>query len=218
MTRVKICGITNAGDAVAAIDAGADMIGFVFAPSARQVTPAAVKEIIGELSHMVVTVGVFANEDTSHAALISQDCGIDMLQLHGAVSGDCAVDLPIIRAVSRPADLECVQLSNWRYVLLDGFHPSLHGGTGRVCDWTAASRIARLQDLFLAGGLTPENVGEALSQVRPYAVDVSSGVEHAPGRKDHKKIQHFIHEVRSWECRMRAAISGNSVDGLSPKH
>lgn len=218
MTRVKICGITRLEDALAACEFGADMIGFVLAESPRHMTPRQVGRIVAALPGAVRKVGVFVHCSALDASAIAEDCGLDVIQLHGATSiGKTKPSLMIIQPFAGTTSEYDIIASKADFVLLDGYRPGQHGGTGQQCDWSFAARIASQRDLILAGGLTSDNVASALASVQPFAVDVSSGVEHTPGKKDIQKIQRFIAEVHSWDCRTNAAISDGSGDGLSPR-
>jgi phosphoribosylanthranilate isomerase len=197
MVRVKICGITNREDALYAADCGADALGFVFyAGSPRCVTPETVTAICAELPPFVSRVGLFVNETSARIAALAGQCGLDVVQLHGdeAPEACAAPPLRVIKAL-RLRDAESL-VGHERYrvsaLLLDAWVAESFGGTGQCCDWTLAEPVARLRPVILAGGLTPENVGVAIRQVRPYAVDVSSGVEMAPGRKNPRKVAQFI--------------------------
>ncbi|MCB2229513.1 phosphoribosylanthranilate isomerase [bacterium] len=219
MTRVKICGITRLDDALVACEIGADMIGFILAQSPRRVSPKQVARIVSALPNTVRKIGVFVHHSALDASEIARDCGLDTIQLHGTPAIDAVDSSPeIIQAFAGATSADDIIASTADFVLLDGCRAGLHGGTGQRCDWSLAARIASQRDLILAGGLTPDNVAQALSHVRPYAVDVSSGVEFAPGHKDIQKTKRFIAEVHSWDCRTNAAISDVSGDGLSPRH
>jgi phosphoribosylanthranilate isomerase len=218
MTVVKICGITNIDDALAAVEAGADLIGFVFADSPRQVSTQTAECIITSLPSSIRTVGVFANISKNDITSIAGDCNLQVIQIHGSHDQTWyTLGLPVIRAFAGEVDANAIRSCTDTFVMLDGYARGFYGGTGMTCDWSLAKKVARQRKLFLAGGLTPRNISTAIRQVRPYAVDVSSGVEKSPGRKDHTKIKHFIDEVRSCDCRTSAAISGGLGDGLSPK-
>ncbi|KMY66488.1 hypothetical protein AAU61_15100 [Desulfocarbo indianensis] len=195
--KIKICGITNRADAQAAVRLGADALGFVMADSPRRVSAETVREIAGHLPPFVFKVGVFVNAPLSHLRKVRDYCGLDLVQLHGDEDDE------YIRALG-PGVIKAVRVKGGSLprlpraaVLLDAYDPKMRGGTGKKCDWQLASRLARERLLILAGGLGPENVAEAIKQVKPYAVDVSSGVEMEPGRKDHGKIADFIHSARS---------------------
>ena len=204
-TRVKICGITREQDASAAIECGADALGFVFyEPSPRHVSVERAAAIARRLPPFVTTVALFVDADTGLIDRVVGEVGVDLLQFHGHESPeDCARHRrPWIRAIAmRPGmDLIAVQarFAAGRGLLLDAYRPGVPGGTGETFDWnripdTLAPRIV------LAGGLNASNVGRAVRQVRPFAVDVSGGVEAASGIKDPDKIKAFIEEVRRAE-------------------
>ncbi len=202
MVRVKICGITRLEDGLAAARMGADMLGFVFAPSPRQVTPDQARTIIRGLPPQVMTVGVFVNAPLDVMEETQRFCGLGMLQLHGDESEEVvrAIGSPVIKAlrVAKTA-LECDTAYPGATLLLDTYDPKAVGGTGKTFDWSLAIGPARKRQIILAGGLTPENIIEAINTVRPYAVDISSGVEREPGRKDHEKVERFIRRAKSLE-------------------
>jgi phosphoribosylanthranilate isomerase len=196
--RVKICGITNAADAVAAVDAGADALGFMFFEnSKRNVSPERAGEIIQQLPPFVAKVGVFVNASESFVRKVIQTSGIDTLQFHGEELPEfCArFGLKAIKAF-RIRDQESLpQLLNYRNHawLLDSYVEGVVGGTGVAFDWNVAVEATRLSRMvILAGGLKVETVAEAVRKVRPFAVDVSSGVESVPGKKDHGRVREFI--------------------------
>ncbi len=202
-TRVKICGLTNLEDALLAAEAGADLLGFVFADSPRRVEPLVVQKIIAFLPPLVQTVGVFVDEKPETILEIAGCCRLDYLQLHGS---------------EPPAD--CLLFDNWKIIkalrvregesfpdpvlygdqceifLFDTLVPGMAGGSGVTFDWQLLDREKTGNYFILAGGLNPDNVGQAIKTVRPWAVDVSSGVEKEPGRKDRKKITAFMNAVR----------------------
>jgi phosphoribosylanthranilate isomerase len=199
--RVKVCGITRYDDALCAVDAGADMIGFIFVRSSkRYITPAAAAAIIKTLPRDVVPVGVFVN--TPHTGLREtvRVSGIRAMQLHGDETPADAIghNVQVIKAHRvRPGfDPALMTLYNVDAHLLDTWVDGMHGGTGRVFDWSIAQTAAQSMRVILSGGLTPENVGAAISQVRPMAVDVSSGVERAVGIKDHAKVWQYVRNAR----------------------
>lgn len=201
MVKVKICGITSRAAAHDAIAAGADALGFVFfSASPRAVDEAQVRELVRDLPPFVVRVGLFVNEAPERINRIMQNCQLDLAQLHGDEPPDDFRRLSC-RAVKalRVRDRSSL-LAHQDYpgsaVLLDAWCPDRYGGTGARFDWELAATIARQRPVILAGGLTPENVAEAIRIVRPYAVDVSSGVETTPGRKDPIRIQRFIRNVK----------------------
>jgi phosphoribosylanthranilate isomerase len=201
-TRVKICGITRWEDAEAAVELGAAALGFIFyLPSPRYIAPGAAHDIIRRLPPLVTPVGVFADEtEGEHVAGVARQAGVGAIQLHGPkfprLDGALG-DYPLIRAVAvgpgfKPEELRELKANAF---LLDNFDPALRGGTGRVFDWSLARQAKQYGRIILAGGLTPKNVGQAVREVRPFAVDVASGVESAPGLKDPAKLRAFFAEV-----------------------
>ena len=201
--RIKICGITNTEDAQAAAKLGADAIGFVFAPSPRQISSEKARAIIRTLPPLVQTVGVFVDEDPEKVASTAAFCHLDLLQFHGKESANYCRRFAqrVIKAmrVHREAHVEgCSEYSGVvDALLLDTYIPGQTGGTGLTFDWNLALEAKRYARIILAGGLNPDNVAAAISAVKPYAVDVSSGVEEKPGVKDHEKMARFIQTVRA---------------------
>lgn len=205
MTKIKICGMRNLETAQAAAAMGAEALGFVFAPSPRRIEPVVAKEIIAQLPPFVAAVGVFVNEDAGKVQEIADYCRLDYVQLHGEESLDYCRSLrtKTIKAV-RVRNMQSIELlkSYKSYVssfLLDTYEPGKAGGTGATFIWDIALEAGKTGGIILAGGLNPENVGKAVRQARPYAVDVSSGVE-TEGQKDLDKIKKFIDEVRRSSC------------------
>lgn len=207
-TRVKVCGITCVEDARLAADAGADAVGFVFAPSPRRVPIEAAAEAAGALPPWVSSVGVFVDEEPAAVADIVRRAGLTDVQLHGSESPDYVRALRSICPVRvikafRVGDAGAIQqMAPYQGIcsafLLDAYVPGTAGGTGRTFDWGLAVAAKELgTPLVLAGGLTPENVPEAVRRVRPFAVDTSSGVEAAPGRKDPRRVRAFIWAVQA---------------------
>ena len=200
MVRVKICGITNLEDALAAVESGADAVGFVFAPSPRQITPEKAGEIAAQLPPFVCRVGVFVNnslEQVQEAMLVA---GLNMAQLHGAESPEyCQALFPRVIKSFRVKDesvLRDIPQYKVSAYLLDSYNVVLKGGTGEPFDWSIARSASRLGRVILSGGLNPDNVRQAIEQVELYAVDVSSGVESSPGKKDHAKLKAFIEAAK----------------------
>ncbi len=197
MVRVKICGITNLADAWHAVASGADALGFVFYPdSPRYVEPALVRQIIAELPPLITCVGLFVNEQPARITEIAAQCGLDVVQLHGDETPE-QCNLPpyrVIKAVrvAQQADAAALPEFPVAALLLDALVPGQFGGTGQVCDWQFAAQVSALRPTILAGGLSPDNVAAAINAVKPYAVDVSSGVEKTPGQKDPRKVSEFI--------------------------
>lgn len=202
MTVVKICGITNLEDALAAVDAGADALGFNFyKPSPRYITPQNARAIVEQLPASVLTVAVFVNEPS--AKEIASEAGIKALQLHGDEPFDycreLAKDRYVIKTVSVADDLDLgmVQSYEVQAIMLDTKDMVQRGGTGRVFDWSIARRANEVvTELFLAGGLAPENIEEAIEIVRPYAVDACSSLEVVPGKKNHERMRAFVEKAR----------------------
>jgi len=199
--RIKICGITNKEDALAAVRLGADALGFVFAPSPRKVSAESAREIIKALPPFVQTVGVFVDEDPERVTSVAATCGLDILQLHGSESVDycSSFDRRVIKAVRLQSRDELKNLAKYVDVvdalLLDTYVADKPGGTGTTFDWNLAVEAGRYGRIILAGGLNPENVAAAISMVKPYAVDASSGLEKSPGVKDHEKMAKFLREA-----------------------
>ncbi|MHC4661950.1 MAG: phosphoribosylanthranilate isomerase [Planctomycetota bacterium] len=202
---VKICGLTRLEDALAAGDAGADMLGFVFAESPRRIRPEDAALIIRELPEHVSKVGVFVDEEVRTITEIIRACRLDLVQLHGSETPEYAENLPVsfIKAfrLKDESVLNAIRSFSTQVSLVDSYDRQFNGGTGRKADWLIARKASMLGKIILAGGLTPENVAHAIREVRPYGVDVSSGVESAPGAKSHEKIRAFIAEAKS--CRRR---------------
>jgi phosphoribosylanthranilate isomerase len=201
-TRIKICGITRTGDALEAARLGADAIGFVFHPgSPRHVTSERAAAIARELPAFITAVGLFVDADEAVIRAILAEVPLDLLQFHGAEPPDfCArFGRPWIKAIAVAPGVDLLQsatdYTGSRGLLLDAFVAGMHGGTGTRADWSAIPGSLPLP-VILAGGLAPANVGEAIRVVRPWAVDVSSGVERDKGVKDHEKMAAFIRGVR----------------------
>jgi phosphoribosylanthranilate isomerase len=203
--KVKICGITNWTDARQACEAGADFLGFNFWPrSSRYILPAKARRIVRRLPKGIAAVGVFVNETEGKTLKIARAVGLDYLQLHGDESQDVVTRLqrilPVIKAVRvresfRPSEL--TRFASAEAILLDGFDRKLPGGTGKPFEWDKARRSRRCGKIFLAGGLTPENVGEAIRVAKPFAVDTCSGVESMPGKKNHASVKAFVFAAKS---------------------
>lgn len=216
--QVKICGITNQADAQVAVEAGADLLGFILYPkSPRFITPAQASVVISEIKAWVndqpgVTlprfVGVFVNEPAEQVAQILESTHLDYAQLHGEESLAVLQKLaPRAFKALRPSNAEAAASDAAQYgplgtpdgpqLLIDAYDPHTYGGTGHKADWHTAAALAKCWPrLLLAGGLTPQNVAQAVRTVRPWGVDVASGVEDAPGRKDHTAVRNFIQNAR----------------------
>jgi len=207
-TRVKICGITNSDDALAAVDAGADALGFVFfRRSPRFIAPDLAAKIVRALPPFVTTVGVFVDEKPVEVNRVADACGLTMAQLHGAEDPDACegVEVPVVKAFRVQGD---PILSLRAYAgkvsgfLLDTFVDEVVGGTGKTFDWELAVQAKAFGRIILAGGITPDNVSEAIARVRPHGIDVSSGVEIRPGRKDRDKIERLLRTVAEADARL----------------
>ena len=192
-------------DALQAVDAGADALGFVFYKhSPRNVSPNVVKSIVVDLPPFVLPIGVFVNEESEKIQTIMNDCGLALAQIHGDESaGYCeSLGRPVIRGMRLRDRHTLVAMAEYkgrahvRGFVLDTFSDTAYGGTGQTADWTLAAEAAQSFSFLLAGGLTPENVREAIRTVQPYGVDVSSGVEAMPGKKDPVKVKAFIQAVQ----------------------
>jgi len=201
MTFIKICGITNLDDALAAVAAGADALGFNFyKPSPRYITPQSARDIIEQLPRSVLTVGVFVNEEA--ATLIANEAGVTALQLHGDESPSYCRELAanyVIKTfvVADDFNIDVIKSYETEAIMLDTRDNKLRGGTGQRFDWSIAQQVSRLvPKLFLAGGLSPENIEEAIETVHPYAVDTCSALEDKPGKKNHERMRAFIETVR----------------------
>lgn len=197
---VKICGITRVTDAVHAVQQGATAVGFVFWPaSPRCVTPERAAEIIGELPSSVMAVGVFVNETLDGIRTIAARVGLSAIQLHGDEPPAYAeaIAWPVLRSVTLASAADaCAAWPADTTLLLDAADPERRGGTGVAVDWQGAAAVACTRRVVLAGGLTPSNVVEAITTVRPFGVDVSSGVEESPGVKSLDKVTQFLANAR----------------------
>ncbi len=210
--RVKICGITRREDALRAVELGVDALGFVFWPkSPRAITPDQAAEITAALPPFVTRVGVFVDPPLDQIQKIVETVGLDAVQLHGSESPEFCAAVRWARVIKAfrirdRASLETLPHYRTSAWLLDAFHEAAPGGTGRRFDWTLAQEAVALgRPVILAGGLTPENISEAILQVRPYGVDVSSGVEEAPGRKDPERMARFLAAVRTAEEQLNSS-------------
>jgi phosphoribosylanthranilate isomerase len=202
---VKICGIKDINTAHTAIDVGADALGFVFAPSSRRIAPQEVKEIIQTLPKYILKVGVFVNASISSVREIAKYCNLTTLQFHGQESVNYCQQFkrPVVKAI-KVAENGRLFPDPARYkgivkaFLADTYQPGTDGGTGKTFSWEKVEIIKEYGPVILAGGLSPNNIYQALSATQPWGVDVSSGVE-TKGYKDGNKIKKFIQEVRRWE-------------------
>jgi phosphoribosylanthranilate isomerase len=200
-TRIKVCGITCLDDALQAVDLGVDALGFVFWPgSPRCVSLRQAAQIAAALPPFVATVGVFVNQPLDRVAAMASGVGLSAVQLHGdeapgtwgRVPGRC------IKAIGVGPGFDAAAVASWPpevWPLLDAHDPARRGGTGRAVDWDVAAEVSRARRVILAGGLDASNVREAVARVRPFAVDVSSGVEREPGVKDPVRLRAFVESV-----------------------
>lgn len=199
--RVKICGITSLDDAREAVAAGADALGFVFyPPSPRAIEPALAAQIVGQLPPFVTTVGLFVNEDPQRVAEIAEQCRLDVVQLHGDEAPEQCVcpGRKVIKALRLRDEHDLALAARYRVdaLLVDAWVADAYGGTGQLGRWDLARQLTADAVVILAGGLTPDNVAEAVEAVSPFAVDVSSGVEAAPGKKDPLLMQAFVKHAK----------------------
>ena len=191
---VKICGITRVDDAEAAVAHGATAIGFIFWPkSPRAIDPEQARAIVAELPDRVVAVGVFVNESAAVINQIAAHARLSAVQLHGdeEPGSVAAIEAPVVKAVHVDSAEQVAAAAAWPprvRLLADVSDTRQRGGTGRTVDWDRAAELAAIRPIILAGGLTPENIAAAIERVRPYGVDVSSGVERVPGIKDHRRL------------------------------
>ncbi len=205
MIRIKICGITNLEDAQRAVDFGADVLGFVFAKSSRRINQALASRIIKEFPPFISCVGVFVDEKEEIVTEIAKNCRLDILQFHGKETPEYCQnfrkDYKVIKAIKVKNEESIRDISNFLNlgaILLDTYHKDLSGGTGKQFNWELANKAkAYNMPIILSGGLNPDNVEEVIEKVKPYAVDVSSGVETSPGIKDYNLMREFIRKVKS---------------------
>lgn len=203
MIKIKICGITNTEDAFWAVNLKVDALGFIFADSPRRVEPEIVQKIIELLPPFISSVGVFVNEDRKKVEGIAESCGLTTLQFHGQESpsyceGFKQKIVKALRIENKDILKKAAQYQDKvDAYLLDTYSPSKYGGTGKTFDWSIAKEIKKFGlPIILSGGLSPENIKEAISEVEPYGIDVSSGVEEEPGKKNLKKLINFVRIVR----------------------
>ena len=196
MVKVKICGICDAQGAHAAVEAGADLLGFHFCASDRRVTPEEAKAIVDGLSVRPSIVGVFIDQDPSEVREIADFVGVDLLQLHGSEAPGFDAGRPVMKVLKMRDDVVPDATAWPDPIMLDSWSADQRGGTGRTWDWDLASELLENRKVFIAGGLEPGNVGKVVSSYKPYGVDVSSGVEASLRVKDPDKVRAFVHAVR----------------------
>lgn len=202
MTLVKICGITNFVDALAAAEADADMLGFNFyRGSPRYIEPEEARAIVDKLPKTVISVGVFVNESLDDIQRIASTSGVSVLQLHGDESPDYCVALKrqnLLKVFNTVGDLKRISDYDVQLIMVDAVAGSIRGGTGQLSDWSKARQAREIfPAMFLAGGLSPENVTAAIAAVDPFGVDACSSLELAPGKKDHGRVRAFVAAVRA---------------------
>jgi len=217
---VKICGITRREDAEAAVAEGASALGFIFWPgSPRFIAPSLAKEIVATLPPSVAAVGVFVNQPASHVNSVASLAGLSVVQLHGDEDEGAAAEmtLPVIKAVSvRHGAFPDRQWPGRVMLLIDADDPIRRGGTGMTANWAGAEALARRRRVLLAGGLGPDNVAEAIRRVRPFGIDVSSGVEQSPGIKDRRLLVALFEAIREGEKGPDAATK-TRMDDTEPR-
>jgi phosphoribosylanthranilate isomerase len=224
MVRVKICGITSEPDAQAAVDLGASALGFNFYEnSPRVIAPAEAWAIRQTLPKAVQAVGVFVDWEPDAVLALAQALHLSAVQLHGDESPRqadfCARKIPVIKAFRVGKDFSAVEMKKFRsstQFLLDAAVPGQYGGTGHTANWDVARKVAESRPILLAGGLTPENVAEAIRYVRPYGVDVASGVESRPGKKDRGKMREFFEEVERANRELRPGAEAKQDSTAKP--
>jgi len=200
MTFIKICGITNIDDALEAVSLGVGALGFIFAPSPRRVDESAARGIIRHLPFSVWKVGIFVNEELKQVRRIAEDCGLDAVQLHGQEPPEYCRQIPLwvikaigVKGVGSVNEMERYSCAS---ILLDTPGTERAGGTGKAFCWEIALEARKRRNFILSGGLNPMNVYQAVQKVRPIGVDVCSGVEKIPGKKDRSKMIQFVEEVK----------------------
>ncbi len=202
MAEIKICGITNLEDASFAAECGSDALGFNFySKSPRYVTPESAKGIIERIPDGITKVGVFVNHDALEVKKTVEFCGLDLVQLHGDESSEYCCQFPsalLIKAFSPRGEGDLRELSSYpvRAILVDAYDPLRYGGTGKRSDWRIAVKVKETHLLIIAGGLNADNIREAIEIVSPHAVDINSGAESSPGRKDPEKVRKIVEIVR----------------------
>ncbi len=203
MIGVKICGITDIGDAYWAVEFGADALGFIFYPkSQRYIAPERAKKILQKIPGSIAGVGVFVNQEIEAVREIVSFCGLHLIQLHGDESPQYCAHFPrssLIKTISHWAEERIQEIENYavRAILVDAHEPDHYGGTGKNSDWPLASKVKKIRPLILAGGLNKENIRRAMETVGPDAVDINSGVETMPGKKDPLKIREIMEIIRA---------------------
>jgi len=226
MIGIKICGITNLDDAIAVAGSGANALGFIFYPrSPRYISPEKAKEIIENIPRKITRVGVFVNHRADEIKEIVDFCGLNLVQLHGNESPEFCRQFPastLVKAFSPRTENDLQELKDYpvKAILVDTHDPKLYGGTGKTSNWKLASKIKKSHPLILSGGLNIDNIIEAIETAHPDAVDINSGVEVSPGKKDHSKVREIVKIVRKNDRhidREKVVIFNghNKLDGLA---
>ena len=204
MVKVKVCGITNVGDARAAVESGADALGLVFAESPRQVGVEEAREVAEAVPEGVLKVGVFVNEEPGEVRRIAEAVGLDYAQLHGDEGPEVVIGLRdsgvrVIKALRVRDEGSLALLDRYEadLFLLDAYSEKARGGTGERFDWGLAKSLEGRGNILVSGGLGPENVGEAIRLFKPYGVDASSSLEISPGKKDRERVRRFVFAARN---------------------
>lgn len=222
MISVKICGITNMGDAYWATEFGAAALGFIFYPkSLRYIAPEDARKIIEKIPGSIGRVGVFVNQEIQAVKEVVSFCGLGLIQLHGDESPEYCAQFPrssLIKAISDRAERKIQEIGNYpvRAILVDSREPGCYGGTGKNADWALALKVKKIHPIILAGGLNKENIRSAIETVGPHAVDINSGVETLPGKKNPQKIREIMEIIRATD---KDEIPGNlfgEVSDLKP--
>ncbi|MFC1478231.1 phosphoribosylanthranilate isomerase [Candidatus Margulisiibacteriota bacterium] len=198
MIKIKICGITNLEDALLACELGADAIGFIFAPSPRQVNLETVRGITSQIPPFVTRVGVFVNEPAELINETARNCGLDAVQLHGDESPEYCKSIKrrVIKVlrIKEGSDLDVIKLyeDHVSAFLFDTYSPDQYGGTGKTFNWDILKDVETSKPYIVSGGITPDNVSSLLGSVDPYGIDIGSGVESSPGKKDPEKLKQLF--------------------------
>ena len=205
MTKIKICGNTRKEDVDLAVELGVDLLGFIFGPSKRHIDVDQARQLVGDVPDAVERVGVFVSEPVEVIAQAVEACGLTAVQIYRPITPEDrklgVTLLPALR-VRNGEDLDALRFEPRDHPLLDTWaSDTTGGGTGQTWDWGQASRLARRYPILVSGGLTPSNVGDAVHRLRPWGVDVCSGVEAEPGRKDHDQLRAFVAAVRAVDSR-----------------
>ncbi|MDI6785494.1 MAG: phosphoribosylanthranilate isomerase [bacterium] len=201
MVKIKVCGITNIKDALECVELGIDALGFIFAESKRRVNKETVKEIARELPPFITLVGVFVNEEKETVKKIAKYCKLDILQFHGQETTNYCqefIEYKTIKSFSIKSKFSLEDVNNFQVsaYLFDTFKMGTHGGTGICFDWNVLKRASFKRPIIISGGLNSDNIARCINLLQPYAVDICSGVEEYPGKKDKEKLRNFIKKIK----------------------